>query len=240
MSAVPIASATRIGIAAWVPSPSLVDWPGRMAAVLLIPRCNLRCPFCHNRPLLNLPADPLPETALREVLARYRQLWVNAVVLSGGEPTLADNLPEIISLLRREGFLIKLDTNGTCPERLREIISALDYVAMDLKCAPAHYRGRLGWTAVERVLESVELIRLHAADYEFRTTIVPGWHDDTEMDSIAALVSGARRWVLQAFQPRASVIDPALRVAPRTSFSRLSELRDRYRGVVDELELRGD
>lgn len=236
----PAAPAAAVGVAAWMPSPSLVDWPGRMAGVLLVPRCNLRCPFCHNRPLLAMPAEPMPATALRECLARYRALWVDAIVLSGGEPTLAANLADIVALLRREGFRVKLDTNGTRPDRLAEVIGAIEYVAMDLKCAPTSYAARLGWPAVDRLLESAELIRQRARDYEFRTTVVPGWHDDAELDAIAAWVRGARRWVLQPFEPRGSVMDPALRAAPRTSMARLRELRDRYRGLVGELEIRGE
>ncbi len=240
MSTLPLAAPAAVGVAAWMPSPSLVDWPGRMAGVLLVPRCNLRCPFCHNRPLLAMPTEPMPEAALRECLRRYRALWVDAVVLSGGEPTLAENLAEIVALLRREGFHVKLDTNGTWPDRLAEVIGSLDYVAMDLKCAPSSYATRLGWTAVDRVLESAALIRHRAADYEFRTTIVSAWHDDAELDAIAEWVRGARRWVLQPFEPRDSVMDPALRAAPKTSVARLRELRDRYRGLVGDLEIRGE
>jgi len=210
-----------------------------MAGVLLVPRCNLRCPFCHNRPLLELPAEPLPETELCACLARYRALWVDAIVLSGGEPTLVENLAEIVALLRREGFRVKLDTNGTHPDRLAEVIHELDYVAMDVKCSPARYPQRLAWSAVDRLMESAERIRQHARDYEFRTTIVPGWHDDAELDAIAEWLRGARRWVLQAFEPRESVMDPALRRAPRTPAARLYELHERYRGMVGELELRG-
>ncbi|MCX7818052.1 MAG: anaerobic ribonucleoside-triphosphate reductase activating protein [Kiritimatiellae bacterium] len=232
--------AVRIGIAASLRSPSLVDWPGRMAAVLLVPRCNLRCGYCHNRALLELSADPMPSEVLGACLARFRELWVDAVVLSGGEPTLADDLPEVIGRLRSAGFRVKLDTNGTRPDRLAEVIGELDYVAMDLKCAPHNYPARLGWAAVDRLQESAELIRRCAPDYEFRTTVVPGWHDDAEMDAIADWARGARRWVLQAFEPREDLPDPALRQTPRTPAARLRELRDRYRGLVNELLVRGD
>lgn len=234
----PAAGSSPVG--AWMASPSMIDWPGRMAAVLLIPRCNLRCPFCHNAGLLKLADRRLPWEDLASLLDRFRALWVDAVVISGGEPTVEAGLPELVRFLRRAGVGVKLDTNGTKPDRLAEVIDELDYVAMDVKSPPAEYPELFGFADACRIRASIELIRARARAYEFRTTVVPDLHDDARMEGIADAICGARRWVLQPFEPAGDLVDPAYRSRPRTPPARLRELRDRFLGAVGELIIRGE
>jgi len=226
-------------VSAWVKHPSMVDWPGHLAGVLLVTGCNFRCPFCHNAPLLSAPRGGLAWDILESLLRRFREHWVDAIVVSGGEPTLRPDLPRLVGFLRDRGFRVKLDTNGSRPEALEAVIDGVDYVAMDVKCALDRYPGLVGFTAPGRIARSIGVIRRRAVDYEFRTTIVEPLHDDAHVDEIAALVRGSRRWVLQRFEPRGELLHPDCRTWPRTSPSRLRSLRARLAPVAREVVARG-
>jgi len=226
-------------VSAWVKHPSMVDWPGHLAGVLLVTGCNFRCPFCHNAPLLSAPRGGLAWDILESLLRRFREHWVDAIVVSGGEPTLRPDLPRLVGFLRDRGFRVKLDTNGSRPEALEAVIDGVDYVAMDVKCALDRYPGLVGVTAPGRIARSIGVIRRRAVDYEFRTTIVEPLHDDAHVDEIAALVRGSRRWVLQRFEPRGELLHPDCRTWPRTSPSRLRSLRARLAPVAREVVARG-
>lgn len=226
-------------VSAWVKHPSMVDWPGHMAGVLLVTGCNFRCPFCHNAPLLASPREGLAWDVLESLLRRFRDHWVDAVVISGGEPTLRPDLPRLVRFLRDRGFRVKLDTNGSRPDALEAVVELVDYVAMDVKCAPDRYPGLVGFAEPDRIVRSIGIIRRCAADYEFRTTVAAPLHDDGHMDEIAELVRGSRRWVLQRFEPRGELLHPECRNWPRTPPSRLRSLRTRLAPVAREVLVRG-
>lgn len=203
--------------------PSLVDYPGRMSALLFTSGCNFRCGFCHNTSLLPGGGTCYSWQELEGFAAVYRAAWAEAVTITGGEPTLHPALPETIAFWKRQGFLVKLDTNGSKPELLRQIIADVDYVAMDMKCAYADYPRLTGWTDTEAIQTSVELIKAQATDYEFRVTLLENFHDDAQIEACARQVGGARRLIFQPFLPREDLPDPALRGLPRTRPSRLQE-----------------
>lgn len=226
-------------VSAWVKHPSMVDWPGHMAGVLLVTGCNFRCPFCHNAPLLAAPRESLPWTVLASLLQRFREHWVDAIVISGGEPTLRPELPQLLRFLRDRGFRVKLDTNGSRPLELEPLLGWVDYVAMDVKCALDRYPALVGCADPGAVVRSIDLIRRRAPEYEFRTTVIEPVHDDAHMDSIGALVQGSRRWVLQRFEPRGEILHPDCRAWPRTSPSRLRALRARLASCAREVTVRG-
>ncbi len=226
-------------VSAWVKHPSMVDWPGHMAGVLLVTGCNFRCPFCHNAPLLATPREGLPWTVLESLLRRFREHWVDAIVISGGEPTLRADLPQLVRFLRDRGFRVKLDTNGSRPRELEALLPGVDYVAMDVKCALDRYPALVGCADPGAIVQSIDIIRRLAPEYEFRTTILEPVHDDAHMDSIGALVRGSRRWVLQRFEPRGELLHPDCRAWPRTSPSRLRALRARLAACAQEVLLRG-
>ena len=195
---------------------SFLDWPGRLAGVIFLGGCNFRCPFCHNAELVIEP-HRLPSIALETVLERLRALrgWVDGIVVSGGEPTLSPRLPELLGRIRAEGFDVKLDTNGSCPEVLaklaaRRLVQAID---MDLKAPlePALYAALAGVPVrLELIRASMDLIRLSGLPHRFRTTYVPGLLDPAAVGRLRAATPPGSAHVLQGFNPQ-RVLDPTLR-----------------------------
>jgi len=186
---------------------SFVDWDGKISSVVFLPNCNFRCPFCHNLNLVFNPEkmDTIPFGYVKDQLERQRG-WTDGVCVTGGEPTLHGDLPELFALLKKMGFLVKLDTNGTNPSLLKELMKSglIDYVAMDVK-APLtveKYSEAIGVNAekmLENVKESVETLLGSSMDYEFRTTVVPTLHDKEDIEQICRSLAGCRKYVLQKF-----------------------------------------
>ncbi len=198
---------------------SLVDYPGEIATVLFTRGCNLRCPFCHNPDLLIKSKNPYPAAIdIENVLAflAERQGFIDAVVISGGEPTLQPALEDDIRRIKDLGYLVKLDSNGTNSAVLEQLIRTrlVDYVAMDIK-APLEYKryqqtcGRLSSADFFQVRNSIHLLN-HLSDVqvEFRTTVVPLLHTPQDIENIARYIEGASRYTLQQFNPRVT-LDPA-------------------------------
>ncbi len=183
--------------------PSLIDFPGRMCRVLFVAGCNMNCSFCHNSELLQPKEVRIEWDRLRRILRSSREQWVDSVCISGGEPTLHPQLPELIELIRQLGFRVKLDTNGSSPDVLRLLLPQLDYVAMDYKAPLARYAEISGCRALDRdkIIESVSLISRADIEYEFRTTVVEGWHSEDDMRAICRELSGARRYRIQGYVP---------------------------------------
>jgi len=217
----------------------MVDYPGRLAAVFFVGGCNFRCGFCHNAALLARPAAFFTWDALRARAAEFRRSWADGAVIGGGEPTLSAELPALVAELKAFGFAVKLDTNGSRPDALAAVLASVDYVAMDVKTAPDRYGRFAGFDDPAAIGRSMELLRRGATEYELRTTVVAGEHDDAVMDAIGRWVRGARRWVLQPFVPRDDLPDPALRATPRTPAPRLIELRRRLADCAGEVIARG-
>lgn len=197
---------------------SLVDYPGQITSVLFTRGCNLRCPFCHNPDLLIKPKNYVPATDIEAVLKflEERQGFIDAVVISGGEPTLNSELSDDIKRIKALGYLVKLDSNGTNSSMLEALIrdGLLDYVAMDIK-APVEYKryeqacGKLTSADFFQIRNSINLLN-HLSDVqvEFRTTVVPLLHSPQDIEDIARYIEGADRYTLQQFNPRVT-LDPA-------------------------------
>lgn len=195
---------------------SLVDFPGRVAATLFTYGCNLRCPYCHNA---NLVVGGIPEDFLsREEILRFldrRRSVLDGVAITGGEPLLHKDLPELLREIRERGLQTKVDTNGLLPERIPDLDA--DYIAMDLKMAPEHY-GRLGPLGVcdpaERIRASLRALRERRAagrgSYELRTTVVPGLMDSEDFRGMAGELIPEERIVLAPFRG-GHTLDPAFR-----------------------------
>lgn len=182
---------------------SMVDYPGKLSAVVFTPGCNMDCFYCHNAGLLGHIDQRGPEPdELLEFLAS-RQGLLDAVVVSGGEPTLQADLPEFLARLGQLDLAVKLDTNGTDPAMLRLIIARrlVDYVAMDVKAPAGKYgqitRARVDQQAVE---ESILTLLAGQVDYEFRTTFAPPL-GPADICRIASRIAGARRYALQQYRP---------------------------------------
>lgn len=182
---------------------SHLDYPGHTAAVIFTQGCNWRCPFCHN-PCLVLPeqfTDCLEEERVLAHLAR-RKGRLDAVVVTGGEPTIHADLPNFLEKLRNMEFLVKLDTNGSRPEVLREILRRrlIDFIAMDLKAPLPNYAEAVG-TKIDTqcIRTSLWLIKNSGIDHEIRTTAIPGLHTVYELREMGTLVHGAQNYVIQEF-----------------------------------------
>ena len=210
---------------------SVLDYPDRVAAVLFTAGCNFRCPFCHNAELV-LPEKVrglrlLDQDEVPAFLAE-RGGFLDGLVITGGEPTLQPGLYEFVAEVKRLGFLVKLDTNGSLPDVLEDLLvrGLVDYVAMDVKAPLARYSDLAGvsvdLSAIER---SIRLLREQAPDYEFRTTVAPGLQRE-DLQEIAALLAGSPRWFLQPFvvPEGKDLVDPACGRRPalgRSEFLRI-------------------
>ena len=229
----------RSPVFSFLQNPSLVDYPGKMAAVFFLSGCNFRCGFCHNARLMqDVNAPGLPWADVEAACQRFKENWVSAAVVTGGEPTLHPRVQQIVDKLREFGFSIKLDTNGSQPQVLEKLLPQVDYVAMDVKCAPADYPRHTGFNGTAALTESITLIREQARDYEFRTTVLEEWHDEDQMHAIGKWVRGAKLHVLQAFVPRDDLPDPACRNMRETPIDIMHPLAEVLSGYVGRVEIR--
>ncbi len=220
-------------------NPSLVDFPGRMAAVFFVAGCNFRCGFCHNASLLDAGAERYTWERLDALCAALRRQWVEAVVVTGGEPTLAPGLAEAVRFFQDRGFAVKLDTNGSRPQVLAAVLDRLGFVAMDIKCSLPRYPDFVGFSDSDAVRHSIGLLLRGRTPYEFRTTLIEGFHTDAEVEAIGEAVRGAASFAVQAFVPRDDLPDPAMRVLPRTRPQALRRAADILRRYVARVEIRG-
>ena len=183
---------------------SMVDYPDKLAATVFTGGCNLRCPFCHNAPLV-LRVSETPELTQEEVLSflRSRQKLLDGVVLSGGEPLLQQGAAEFLREVHALGFAVKLDTNGCYPEALASVLEQglVDYVAMDIKNRPEKYAETVGIPDfnITPVQESIKLLQASGADYEFRTTVVREFHTADDIRAIGEWLRGSQHYYLQQF-----------------------------------------
>ncbi|MBQ7712767.1 MAG: anaerobic ribonucleoside-triphosphate reductase activating protein [Clostridia bacterium] len=183
---------------------SMVDYDGYIACTVFTKGCNFLCPFCHNSSLVTGDAAEIPESEVFDYLTKRKGL-VDAVCITGGEPTLQRGLKEFILKVRALGYRVKMDTNGTNPALLRELLTEglLDYVAMDIKTDFDHYEDVTGTSnpvLLDRVRESVHILKELAPDYEFRTTAIAEYHSADRFPAIAEIVRGAKRFFVQKFK----------------------------------------
>jgi pyruvate formate lyase activating enzyme len=179
---------------------SLVDFPNRVASVLFTPGCNLRCPYCHNWRIVVDPKPPFLNDEVTLKILEERKRFIDAVVITGGEPTIHKELPKFLKRLKEEGFMVKLDTNGLNPWALEECLPHVDYVALDVKTSLGKY-ARLGAGEATELLHTIEILKTGKVECEFRTTVVPGFVGDEDLVEIGGLVKGIKSFVLQQFVP---------------------------------------
>ena len=180
---------------------SLIDYPNKVASVLFTPGCNLRCGFCHNWRIAVDPKPPFLQEAMALRILESRKKYVDAVVVTGGEPCMHKELPRFLAKLKKRGFQVKLDTNGFYPEVLEECLPYVDYVALDVKTAPEKYK-LLGAKNTSGLLRAVEILKTGKVAYEFRTTMVPEIFTVEDVNRICELTKGAKTYALQQFVPQ--------------------------------------
>ncbi|MFW6151609.1 MAG: anaerobic ribonucleoside-triphosphate reductase activating protein [Verrucomicrobiota bacterium] len=220
--------------------PSMVDYSGRLAAVFFLSGCNFRCGFCHNLQLMEFQDSRLSWAGLDRACLSFSENWVDAAVISGGEPTLCKELPELITFFRNHGWRVKLDTNGSRPDMLKKIIGEIDYVAMDIKTSLERYPEVTGCSDTLRISESIDLIMNAPVDYEFRTTVIESIHPVETIKEAVSLIKGARRYVLQPFVPQPGLPDPSMETLQRTSPDYMQKLAGTIAGQVQEALIRGE
>jgi pyruvate formate lyase activating enzyme len=189
---------------------TLLDYPNKVAAIVFTYGCNFACSFCHNPELIRDNKNlRICESEVFEFLERRRGL-LEGVCITGGEPTLHSDLPDFIKKIKELGFAVKLDTNGTNPAMLQGLIKnkMIDYIAMDIKAPLGRYeeitRRKIDLLAIEK---SIKMIMESGLDYEFRSTLVPGFHEAKDVIEMAKLIAGAKNYYLQNFISQGKMLD---------------------------------
>ena len=213
---------------------SVVDFPPYVACTIFISTCNFRCGFCHNTDLVN-DSGKLKQYSEEEIfnfLDSKRNI-LDGVCISGGEPTLYHGLKAFIKKIKDKGLKVKLDTNGTNPELLKELIqnNLLDYVAMDIKASKENYEKAVGVKVnIEDLNKSIEIIKNSNIGYEFRTTVVPELIDETAIIDIAEWLRGSKKYALQQFVSSLPLLDKSFEAKPPYN----KDMLDRFKGIVQD------
>jgi len=198
---------------------SLIDYPGKVSAVVFLSKCNFNCPFCHNPELVNDSQD-FPDISLEE-FSEYldeKKKWLDAVCITGGEPTLHSGLIELMKLIKAKGLFVKLDTNGTNPDVILEALKekCVDYIAMDIKNSLDKYEETTGRKVnKDKILESIKIIidaqKKGLVDAQFRSTLLPKLHTVKDMEAMSKMIRGAKRYTLQQFKTEDALLDMTFR-----------------------------
>ena len=219
---------------------SLLDYPGKVAAILYIDKCNFRCDFCHNWNTL-IAATDNEDLIFEDILSflRKRVGVLDGVVISGGEPTLMPDLEDKIKAIRELGYAIKLDTNGSNPDVVIKLLDKglIDYIAMDIKSSfDEYYRFCKDDKEINNILRSVDLLKENRVDYEFRTTLISEYHNEEIIKKIGELVKGGKRLFLQQYKESEGVLNKNLHPVDEGLANHYVEILSQY---VDEVSLRG-
>lgn len=220
---------------------TLLDYPKHLAATIFVGGCNMRCPFCHNASLVLQPHTQ-PIIPNQEVLAylNKRKNILEGVCITGGEPTLYNDLPIFIGQIKELGFKVKLDTNGTNPGLIGTLIDKelIDYVAMDIKNSKEKYKltGGNKDIPLEKIEETVSLLLSDTIDYEFRTTIVSELHSEHDMKAIANWIKDAKAYYLQAYKDSGDIISTGYTSPSKQTMDLYKELLSHY---VKHVDIRG-
>ena len=220
---------------------TLLDFPGKVACTVFTGGCNFRCPFCHNALLVTQLSDT--ETYDGEEILAYlkkRRGLLDGIAVTGGEPLINDEIIEFIRSVKAEGFSVKLDTNGSFPERLKFLVNEnlVDYVAMDIKNSRELYAATAGVSSlrIEKIDESVSFLLEGKVDYEFRTTVVNEFHTVESIAEAAKWIKGARRYFLQNFIDSGNLIGNGISGVPKVEMEKMREAASHF---VPETAIRG-
>lgn len=219
---------------------TLLDFPGKTACTVFLAGCDMRCPFCHNSELIDGTAEVIMDDQELLKFLKTRQGLLDGVAFTGGEPLLRKELPKLLREIKALGYAIKLDTNGQHPDALKPIINEglVDYVAMDVKNSPEKYQETTGFTNVnlEKIQESINIIMNSGVDYEFRTTVVGELHDESSFEGIGKMIEGAKRYFLQAFADRDSVVYSGFTTPSKEQLESYAKIAAKY---AKSVEIRG-
>ncbi len=219
---------------------TLLDFPGKTACTVFTGGCNFRCPFCHNALLVTDMDDAqYTEEEIFEHLEKRKNV-LDGVAVTGGEPLLQKDIERFLYEIKDKGYAVKLDTNGSFPEKLKDILSLglADYVAMDIKNCKERYAETIGVKNfdLQPVEESIELLRNSGVDYEFRTTVTQNFHTIDDIEKLAMWIEGTPKYFLQNFVDSGSLIDSACK---GVSKSEMNEMLEKVKIYIPNAQLRG-
>ena len=212
---------------------TLLDFPNHVACTVFTAGCNMRCPFCHNASLVTkINSDErISEKYIMNYLEKRKGL-LDGVAITGGEPLMHTDIADFIKDIRSLGYKIKLDTNGTFPERLSALIDKgmLDYVAMDIKNCPEKYAETTGVPSFDftPVNESVKILTEGKTDYEFRTTVVRQFHDISSIERAASFIAGAKQYFLQSFTDSGNLIGKNMCAVTKDEMLKMAQAAQKY------------
>ena len=217
---------------------TLLDFPGNTACTVFFGGCNLRCPFCHNASLVRGEGEDISTEEFFRFLSK-REGVLDGVCVTGGEPLLQKEIADFLRRIKEMGFLVKLDTNGTFPEKLKSLVKEglVDYVAMDIKSSPEGYERAAGVKVdMEKIRESVKFLMSGEVKYEFRTTVACGAVLPSDMEGIGKLIEGADKYFLQGFVDSGDLIGEGMSAYSKEEMEEMLEIVKKY---VPATELRG-
>ena len=226
---------------------SLLDWDGKIVSTLYTPHCNFRCPYCQNAGLIINPEklETISFKVIKDYLCRNNK-WIDGICLTGGEPSMYKDLPEFIQKIRELDIMVKLDSNGSIPDMLAEVIKRklVNYIAMDIK-APLNFKAYSKSTGIksplilEKVKDSIKLIMNSGIDYEFRTTVVPTLHEEEDILKIAEFIKGAKKYAMQNFSAQGEILDPKFEKIKPYPIEKLNKIQKLVSSYVKECVVRG-
>ena len=218
---------------------SLIDYPGKIAAVVFTQGCNFRCGFCHNPDLISA-AFPKGTKQYEEdeifTFLEKRMGKLDGVVITGGEPLFQPDLEQLITKIKQLGFLVKLDTNGSSPERLKAMLDSglIDYVAMDIKGPLEKYVEICSYPNKKVIQDSIDIVMKNSVPYEFRTTVLPAYHDISDFQKIGKMIKGAKKYTIQGFRSLIT-LDRSLRDGKSFPITDLAKIKDAISPYVEEV-----
>lgn len=222
---------------------SVIDFPDQISAVVFTQGCNFYCPYCHNSQLIPMKSSAEEQLMPTDYFFKFlhqRKNLLDGVTITGGEPLLQPDLKEFILKIKEDyNLLIKLDTNGSRPAELKELIEAdlIDYLAVDIKFSWSNYQKLAPKTVISKIKESVKMIIDSDLKYEFRTTVVPGLHDRDEIAEIAGQIKGAAQYFIQNFRP-VNTLAPELKDSRSFAPSELSEFKLEAEKKLQKVQIR--
>ena len=220
---------------------SLLDYPGILSAIIWTAGCNFRCPFCYNKQLVLGKTEIISEETILSFLEKRRGV-LEGLSISGGEPLLQEDIVDFTEKVKKLNYLIKIDTNGAFPEKLKELIDKklVDYVSMDVKAPKKKYAQLAGVKIdISKIEQSIDLIKNEVPDYEFKTTIVPGMLDKKDIVEIAKWLEGSKQFYLQQFKSDSPLISSKLNDVVPYSKEELNEILQEIKPFFKNCSLRG-
>jgi len=220
---------------------SLLDYPEKISTIIWTVGCNFNCPFCYNKDLVTGNVGSIPEKEIFDYLEKRKNM-IEALVISGGEPLMHKDITTFCEKVKKLGYLIKIDTNGTYPEKLQELIDKklVDYISMDVKAPKNKYEKLSGKkTDIKKIQKSIDIIQKSNIDYEFKTTFIPGLLKKEDIEDIAKWIKGSKKYFLQQFKSEVPLISGDLENTAPYSKTEILDTVEKIKPFFEYCKARG-